>query len=134
MTSYHFAPDRRKRTVARFITHVRRELQKAFLEEKAKRGVTQAQLARTLGTDRAVVCRQLSGSANLTLRTLADYAWALERDLVFAMPAHVFGVGTNVQQDAIAAIAPGVIPNGMIATSLQTSIRSPVNLAGAAVS
>ena len=95
MTSFQFAPSPRKRKVARFITRVRRELQKAFMEEKAARGLTQAKLARTLGSHRSIVCRQLAGSANLTLRTLADYAWALDRDLLFSLEKPSVSVGSN---------------------------------------
>jgi len=86
MTSYQFAPNPRKRTVGRFLTRVRRELQKAFAEEKASRGLTQAQIARELGVHRAVVCRQLAGTENIELRTLADYAWVFKRDIQFSMP------------------------------------------------
>lgn len=99
MPSFQFAPSPRKRTVGRFITRVRRELQKAFVEEKKSRGITQAELARSLGVDRAVVCRQLAGSSNLTLRTIADYAWALHRDLVFAMSKPVIATGANHQSN-----------------------------------
>jgi hypothetical protein len=95
MPSFQFAPSPRKRVTGRFITRVRRELQKAFLEEKEARGITQAKLARILGVNRAVVCRQLAGTANLTLRTLGDYAWALERDLNFSMPKLASAVDAN---------------------------------------
>ena len=95
MPSFRFAPNPRTRVTARFMTRVRRELQKAYMEEKASRGVTQAYLARKFGIGRAVVCRQLAGSSNLTLRTLADYAWALERDLIFAMPKRTVTAGSN---------------------------------------
>lgn len=108
--SYRFAPDARKRKTARFITKVRRELQKAYMEEKASRGISQADLARLMGVNRAVVCRQLAGSSNLTLRTIADFAWALNRDLEFRMPKRVAGAGTNHHGDA-ATVAPVAAAN-----------------------
>ena len=95
MTSFQFAPTPRKRKVARFIRRVRRELQKAFIEEKTARGLTQAELARTLGINRSLVCRQLAGSANLTLRTIGDYAWALDRDPNFSLDRSAPPVGSN---------------------------------------
>jgi len=107
MTSFQFAPDRRKRIAGRFFARVRRELQKAFMEEKETRGLTQAQLARQLGVNRAAVCRQLAGTSNLTLRTLADYAWAMDRDLVFSMPRHEGGANRYV---ALEAKVPGTTP------------------------
>jgi DNA-binding XRE family transcriptional regulator len=107
MMSFRFAPDRRKRVTGRFFARVRRELQKAFMEEKKERGLTQSQLARELGVDRAVVCRQLSGTSNLTLRTLADYAWAMNRDLIFAMPKHDAGANHYMP---VEPQVPGTIP------------------------
>ncbi len=107
MTSYRFAPNLRKRVAGRFFTRVRRELQKAFIEEKASRNLTQAELARQLGTARSTVCRQLAGSENLTLRTLADYAWALDRDIVFEMQKKAKAAGDNYQQAGVASQVPG---------------------------
>ncbi len=45
-----------------------------LLQEK---GVTKAELARRLGKSRAYITQMLSGSANLTVRTLAEVAYAL---------------------------------------------------------
>lgn len=42
-----------------------------------ERGVTKADLARRLGKSRAYITQMLSGSANLTVRTLAEVAYAL---------------------------------------------------------
>ncbi len=42
-----------------------------------ERGVTKAELARRLGKSRAYITQMLSGSANLTIRTLAELAYAL---------------------------------------------------------
>jgi transcriptional regulator with XRE-family HTH domain len=107
MTSFQFAPDRRTRIAGRFFARVRRELQKAFLEGKADHGLTQAKLARKLGVDRAVVCRQLAGTANITLRTLADYAWAMDRDLVLSMPKHDGGANNYAApEDSVPTTVP----------------------------
>jgi len=43
-----------------------------------KNGVTKAELARRLGKTNAYVSQLLSGDRNLTLRTIADIALALE--------------------------------------------------------
>jgi transcriptional regulator with XRE-family HTH domain len=42
-----------------------------------EQGVTKAELARRLGKSRAYITQMLSGSANLTVRTLAEVAYAL---------------------------------------------------------
>jgi transcriptional regulator with XRE-family HTH domain len=81
MTSFRFSIDPRSRLAARFLRRTRSEIQKALLEEKAERKLSQADLARILGVDRSVVNRQLTGKGNLTLRSVADLAWALNRDI-----------------------------------------------------
>lgn len=68
--------DERELRRARFIGKVRRQLKQAFAEAK-KNGVTQADVARKLGVDPAVITRQLNGTANLTLATIGDLSWAL---------------------------------------------------------
>lgn len=42
-----------------------------------EQGVTKAELARRLGRSRAYITQMVSGSANLTVRTLAEVAYAL---------------------------------------------------------
>jgi transcriptional regulator with XRE-family HTH domain len=108
MSSFQFAPSPRKRVTGRFLTRVHRELQKAYMEEKDARGITQAKLARKLGVHRAVVCRQLAGTANLNLRTLADYAWALDRDINFSMPKRAAATGTNYPVVADTSAEPDI--------------------------
>lgn len=95
MTSYQFKLDQRRRFVGRRIAAVRRELQKAFIEEKRTRKFTQAELARVLGVNRSVVNRQLMGTANLSVKSLADLAWALGRDFVVGFPKRKVAVGSN---------------------------------------
>lgn len=73
----------RARKVSRFIAHVRSELQRALMEEKATRKVTQQSIAEKLGVNRSVVNRQFKGEENLTLRSVGDLAWALGWELDF---------------------------------------------------
>lgn len=85
MTSFQIDIDPRKRKRGRFINKVRKELQKAVAETLEQQGATQADLARLLGVNRSVLSRRLNGSANLTLSSIADLAWALDRDLNFSL-------------------------------------------------
>ena len=62
----------------RFVSRVRRELQKALAEEARKRGLTQSDLARTIGVNRSVISRELRGR-------VAEFAWALGRRPVFEL-------------------------------------------------
>lgn len=80
MTFFRFDIDARSRQVGRLLGRVRRELLKAIVEERAG-GLTQQQLAERLETRRAIVNRKLSGEAEITLKELADLAWALNREV-----------------------------------------------------
>src|SRR6266581_6107553 len=77
MTSYMFEIGEKARKASRFIGHVRAELQRALVAEKASRKLTQQKLADALGVNRSVINRQLMGTENLTLRSVAELGWAL---------------------------------------------------------
>lgn len=94
--SYRYSIAPKSKKVGRFLGQVRRELQKAFLEEKKARGLTQAQIARELGVDRSVVNRQLSGTENLTLRRLGEYGFIFGRDPHFSLKKPVMPAGANI--------------------------------------
>lgn len=85
MTSYLFDIGGKKRAAARFIGHVRRELQRALVAEKATRKLTQQSIAKLIGVNRSVINRQLMGYENLTLRRVAELAWALGWEIVFEL-------------------------------------------------
>ncbi len=79
----------------RFIGRVRRELLKAIMEEKSG-GLTQQELARRLETRRSDINRQLSGEAEITLRSLADLAWALDREVTVELRRAEGTAGQNI--------------------------------------
>lgn len=54
------------------------EVTEAILEAMEREGITKTELARRMGKSKGFVSQILSGSRNLTLRTLADAATALE--------------------------------------------------------
>lgn len=85
MTSFKLPIEPRQRKASRFLGRVYSELQRALVEEKTLRKLTQQDLASQLGVNRSVVNRQFSGHANLTLRSIADLAWVLNREIVFEL-------------------------------------------------
>lgn len=95
MTFFRFDIDARSRTAGRFIGRVRRELLKAITEEKGA-GLTQQELAQRLEIQRSSINRQLSGEADITLRSLADLAWALDREITFELRRPDNTEGQNV--------------------------------------
>jgi transcriptional regulator with XRE-family HTH domain len=77
MNSYLYDIGEKERAGSRFIAHVRREVQGAFLHERKSRKLTQQQIATKLGINRSVVNRQLGGLENMTLRSVAELLWAM---------------------------------------------------------
>ena len=95
MTYFHFDIGERARHAGRFIGRVRGELLRALSERKSEAGVSQQGLARKLDTERALINRQLSGEANLSLRSLADLAWAMDMEISFELKKPTVRAGQN---------------------------------------
>src|SRR5690349_5279625 len=79
MKTRSFRIDKRRRSYLRLISEIKHALAQALAEEHAERGLTMAEMARTLEVDRSHISRKLSGDTNMTLETLADLAYALDR-------------------------------------------------------
>lgn len=77
MPSFLFDIGEKDRTVGRFIGHVRSELQRAFAHEKKNRKLTQQAVATSLGVNRSVINRQLTGYENMTIKSVVELAWAI---------------------------------------------------------
>lgn len=77
MMSYELKIDPKRRAAGRFIGAVRKSLINAALEEKQRHGLTQQKVADCLGVNRSVINRMLRGEVNLTLRSVAELAWAM---------------------------------------------------------
>ena len=84
-----------RRAAARFVSHVRRAIQKALAEETQRTGVTQSDLARAIGVNRSVVSREIRGHMDLTLSRVAELAWALGRKPVFELAEPRISMGSN---------------------------------------
>lgn len=95
MTSFNFDIGGRARLAGRFIGRVRHELLRVLSEKKAENGISQQALAQKLNVHRSLINRQLSGEANLTLRSLADLAWALDMEISFELKNPKVEFGQN---------------------------------------
>ena len=95
MTFFRFDIHGRSRKAARLMGRVRRELLKAVMEER-QAGLTQQELARRLEQRRSIVNRQLSGESEITLRGLADLAWALDREITVELGRPTVTAGQNI--------------------------------------
>jgi transcriptional regulator with XRE-family HTH domain len=90
MTSFQITLSPSKRAAGRFVNAVRRKLQKAFAEECERSGLTQTDIARTIGVHRSVINRELRGHKDITLGRVAELASAMGRKAVIELiePEH----------------------------------------------
>ena len=95
MTSFQFDIGSRARNAGRFIGRVRDELLRALSERKKDDKLSQQELAKKLEVHRSQINRQLSGESNLTLRSLADLAWAMDMEISFELRKPVAEAGQN---------------------------------------
>lgn len=94
--SYQIKLDPKSRKAARFISLLQKKLQKAFVET----GKTQQEIATTLGVDRSVINRRLTGSANLTARSIAEFAYAFDKDIQIEFVDRPRATQSNVTKSA----------------------------------
>jgi transcriptional regulator with XRE-family HTH domain len=113
VTSFHFDIGSRARNAGRFIGRVRSELLRALSAKKAQGRFSQQSLAHKLEVHRSLINRQLSGEANLTLRSLADLAWALGMEISFELREPVVETGKNqATETSTIQHAPARVING----------------------
>ena len=96
MTSSNLTLDARRRTYVRLIGEIRHALNGALTEENERRGLTRAEIARILGKNKSVITRKFTGTSNMTLETLADLAYALDRPVRVSLPSRHVTTSTNV--------------------------------------
>ena len=106
MTSFSLDIDERRRAYIRLIGEIHHALNAALSEEHAARGLTRTEIAQILGKDKSFVTKKLAGTSNMTLETLADLAYALDRPVQVAMPARS---GGNVGSYAKASPSTGPV-------------------------
>jgi transcriptional regulator with XRE-family HTH domain len=85
MPSFQISVSPSRRAAGRFITRVRRAIQKALAEQGQQHGLTQSDIARAIGVHRSVINRELRGQKDMTLGRVAELAWALGKTIVFQL-------------------------------------------------
>jgi hypothetical protein len=95
MPSFQIAISPNRRAAARFVSQVRRALQKALVEEQRMRGLSQSDIARAIGVNRSVINRELKGFKDITLGRVAELAWALGRKPSFNLDVSLTAIGQN---------------------------------------
>jgi predicted XRE-type DNA-binding protein len=97
MTSFQITLSPSRRAAARYVSQVRRALQKALAEEQKASGLTQSQIARAVGVHRSVINREMKGQKDLTLGRVAEFAWAMGRKPVFDLIPNTNPHGSNLR-------------------------------------
>lgn len=92
---FRFDIGARARSASRLIGDVRSDIIRALVREKLSKGTTQQQLADKLGVSRAELNSRLAGKDELTLRSIADLAWALDKEIVFELKEPEAAAGQN---------------------------------------
>lgn len=101
MTSSSSAISARRRTYVRLIGEIRHALNQALTEEHAARGLTKTDIARILNKDKSFVTKKLTGMSNMTLETLADLAFAMNRPVHVSVPSRTpFGGSNQIYEGA----------------------------------
>jgi hypothetical protein len=103
MASFQISITPSRRVAARFVTEVRRQLQKALVDEGLKTGITQSEIARTIGVHRSVVNRELRGYKDITLGRLAELAFAMGLTPKFELVDDIEEFGVNTPPPVVIA-------------------------------
>jgi transcriptional regulator with XRE-family HTH domain len=86
MTSASPRVDKRRRTYSRLLGEIHHALNAALNEEKVKRGLNMTKIGKLLGLGRSAISKKFDGRHNMTLETLADLAFALDRPVKIFLP------------------------------------------------
>lgn len=119
--SYRINIDPRSSKAGRFIRRVHGEIQRLFSES----GMTQQELANKLGVNRATVNKRLLGEENMTMRSIADMAWAMDADISFQLRAHGENTVGNQEPRLAGATTKSNQPTFSIGIPATTTIPSP---------
>jgi transcriptional regulator with XRE-family HTH domain len=95
MTSSKLKVDERRRSYVRLLGEINHALNGALAEENAKRGLTITKMAQLLKRSKSHISRKMNGSSNMTLETLADLAYALNRPVKVLLPERGQAANTN---------------------------------------
>jgi predicted XRE-type DNA-binding protein len=120
MSSFQITITPKERAAGRFVSRVRRALQKALAEEANERGINQSDIARMIGVNRSVISREIRGHKDLTLSRVGELVWAMGGVPLFEIQwphsrqgsnLAQFGVQPQTVTSAQADLGPPVAPN-----------------------
>lgn len=98
--------DRKSRKAARAISSVQKQIQQALIES----GKSQQEIADILGVNRSVVNRCLRNGSNLTIRTISDLAFAMNKDLQVSLIEQKSKSQRNTDSDKYRSVSINYAP------------------------
>jgi predicted XRE-type DNA-binding protein len=123
MTSFQIGISPSRRAAGRFISRVRRALQRAVVEEGERSGLNQSKIAQAIGVHRSVISRELNGRQDITLGRIAELAWAMGREVEFNLPGMEAELGVNTPM-----VVPGVVRDQINLIVVQPPLASTVHI------
>lgn len=91
--SYQLKIDAKSRKSSRAISAIQKQIQQALVES----GKSQQEIAEILGVNRSVVNRSIRGGSNLTIKTISDLAFALNKDVKMTLVDQIYKPQRNTQ-------------------------------------
>jgi|GEM_PF-5171589 len=101
MTSSEAKIAPRRRTYVRLLGEIYDQLNQALSEEHAAQGLTQADVARSLDVTRSYISKKMNGTSNMTLETLADLAFGLNRKIKVILQPNIAAIVSNHSRDPL---------------------------------
>jgi ribosome-binding protein aMBF1 (putative translation factor) len=123
--SFSIKSNPRRRSYVRLVGEIQRALNGALQEENQARGLTRKMIADLLGKNKSVITRKFAGSSNMTLETLADLAYALDRPVKVSLPSRHSPASSNYSHSPAAAQgtpAPAARPPVNVAVDGKTTV------------
>lgn len=96
MGSFQISITPTRRAATRFISLVRRSLVAALMEESENSGLSQTDVANSIGVHRSVINRELRGVKDLTLGRVAELAVSMGREIEFQLVKPQQEAGRNI--------------------------------------
>ena len=81
MSSFSFKRPPRRKQFMKFITKIHELLEDAYKQEQKENGTKKSDIADRLGVHKSYITRLMNGTSNMTLETLSNLAYELDRDI-----------------------------------------------------
>ncbi len=98
----------RRRAYSRLIGDIANALHSALEDEGKRRGLTKSVMAEKFGTHTSIITRLFAGTANMTLESLSDLAFAMDRSVEISLvPKEVSSVPGNMPRPTVTSVSSG---------------------------